>query len=88
MTGEGDGEEGYKMTGAVLSDVPSCLQGYDSQPPLLQRIHRATKVIKPLQHQTMGLCFVFWEATYLLIDVPLEGQPTSCVQDNIQVTGV
>lgn len=67
---------------------PSCLQGEDSQPPLVQRIHRATKVIRPLQRQTQGLCFLFWEATYLLIDVLLEGQPTSCVQDNIQVTGV
>lgn len=67
---------------------PSCLQGEHSQPPLLQGIHRARKVIRPLQRQTQGLCFLFWEATYLLIDVLLEGQPTSCVQDNIQVTGV
>lgn len=28
----------------------SCLQGEDSQPPFLQRIHRARKVIRPLQH--------------------------------------
>lgn len=69
---------------------PSCLQGEDSRPPLesTQRIHRATKVIRPLQHQTQGLCFLFWEVTYLLTDVLLEGQPTSCVRDNIQVTGV
>ena len=66
----------------------SCLQGEDSQPPLLQRIHRATKVIRPLQRQTQALCFLLWEATYSLTDVLLEGEPTSCVQDNIQVTGV
>lgn len=57
---------------------PSCLQGEESQPPLLQWIHRATKVIKTLQHQTQGLCFLFlgshifthwcapWRAAYQL----------------------
>lgn len=89
MTGEGDVGDRCKMTGAALSDVPRVSPGgEDSQPRLLQRIRRARKVIRPLQRQTLGLCFPFWEATYLLIDVLLEGQPTSCVQDNIQVTGV
>lgn len=93
MTGERDGEDRCKMTGAGLSDVPppspARLGGDDSQPPRLQRIRRARKVIRPLQRQTQGLCFLFsGRATYLLIDVLVEGQPTRCVQDNIQVTGV
>lgn len=67
---------------------PSCLRGEDSLPLFSQRIHWATKVIRPLQHQTQGLCFLFLEATYLAIDVLLERQPTCCVQDNVQVTGV
>lgn len=73
----------------VLSVVPpSCLQGGDSQPLLesTQWIHRATNVIRALQHQTRGFCSLLCKATYLLTDVLLEGQPTSCVQDNIQVT--
>lgn len=41
---------------------PTRLQGEDSQPPLLRRICRARKVIKPLQCQTQGLCFLFWES--------------------------
>ena len=67
---------------------PRVSRGKTHRPLFLQRIHRATQVIRPLQHQTPGLCFVFWEVTYLLIDVRLEGPPTSCVHDNIQVTGV
>lgn len=31
-------------------------------PLLLQRIHRARKVIRPLQRQNLGLCFLFWKS--------------------------
>ena len=75
----------WQVLGFLMSS--SYLQGEDLQPFLLQWIHRATKVIRPLQHQTQGLCFLFWKAIYLFIDVVLEGQPTSWVQDNIQVNG-
>lgn len=67
----------------------SCLQGEDSQPPFLQRIHRARKVIRPLQHHYVcWIMFSFLGKPHILIDVLLEGRPTSCTQDNIEVTGV
>lgn len=90
MTGEGDGEDRCKMTGAVLSDVRLMSPGGRLTASILTTNPQSKKSNQASSASLCMLDYVFFsgKATYLLIDVLLEGRPTSCTQDNIEVTGV
>lgn len=66
MTGEGDGEDRCKMTGAVLSDAPPpCLQGEDSQPLTLTANPQSKKSNQASSASKSGIMFSFLEKPHI-----------------------
>lgn len=56
-----DGRKGWRQAPCVLTSL-TCLQGDDSEPPFLQQIRGARKVIRAVERQTQGLWFLPWES--------------------------
>lgn len=59
MTGEGDGEDGFKMTGTVLSDVPLMSLGGRLTAPTLTKNPQSNKSNQASSASNSGIMFSF-----------------------------
>lgn len=79
---------GDRATGAGLSDVPHLsLGGWLGAPVLTENPQSKEKYLGLFSAKRWDYVFLHGKVTYLLNEVVLEEQPSSCVPDNTEVMG-